>query len=145
MRVAASSSAVFDELWKALKERVERYNERHPQDRFFPNAVWIHHNWDARHFRATIQKNIEPKNLLSIVFPINSGEMACKFALAGGALDAALTLDVTDGVPQYFMDGETYSADTMADALLEPVLSPKWPPDAIAGPTTPKRTIGFKP
>jgi hypothetical protein len=143
LRVNRSSSMIFDCLWDALKERVERYNERHPQDRFFPNAVVIHRDWDSQHFKATIHKNIQPKNSLRIQFPINSGEMTCKLTLANGRMDAAITLDVSDGKPLFYMEGEAYSDDTIADTLLAPILSTKWPP---AMPTTAsKRLIGFKP
>ena len=145
LRVTASSMTIFDGLWNALKQRIQRYNERHPQDRLAPNAVWIHHEWDSRHRKALIRKNAEPKNWLSIVFEINSGEMGCQFALGCGAIDATITLDVREGTPAFYMEGDSYSTDEIADALLGPILSPKWPPEIPATPTSAKRPIGFKP
>jgi hypothetical protein len=38
-------------------------------------------------------------------------------------LSGSITLDVVNNAPTYYFHGKTHSAETMADLLLEPVLS----------------------
>jgi hypothetical protein len=138
-RVAARSDVIFNSLFDALNDRVSRYNDRHPQGIGVPNAIWIKRSFDSLNQRATIQKNTEPKTSFGLEFPVNSGAMECTFALDPDHYSITITLDITNGVPDFYIDGESLSAVTVADALLQPVLT--------ATRTAPKgkRPIGFQP
>jgi len=83
-----------------------------------------------------IQKNTEPTASLALDFNINSGEMKINLASAIGKLSSSIRLDVEDDRPVYYFDGKKHSAESLADLLIEPLLS-------ATEPVAVGRKIGF--
>jgi hypothetical protein len=139
LRVGAKSNVVFWSLFNALGKRVSKYNERHPQGFGFPNAVFMNEGpFSSREYSLKIQKNTEPRSLLTLDFPINSGAMQFELSAKTGKRSGSLTLDVVNDTPTYCFQSEQHSAESLADLLLEPVLSSSELPG-------PGRKFGFRP
>lgn len=134
--VGSRSDVIFNSVLTALKERITRYNDRHPQG-YGPNAIWIHHDFDSVKSWITVQKNIEPKTSFKLMFPINSGEMECAFVLGADEPKTTIILDVADSAPSFHVGRQQYSAETISDFLLLPLLTGKWD-------SRPTHSIGFK-
>ena len=114
----------FIPLFKALKERVSRYNKRHPQEFGFPNAVLIDDGFSSSNLALDIRTTIEPKSSLTLDFPINSGAMQIKVVSQAGEFDHSIGLDVVDSTPKYYWNRNEDSADAVAELLFERFLSP---------------------
>jgi hypothetical protein len=110
--VAAKNQIVFRALLKALRDRVSRYNERHPQDFGFPSAISISSDDTAStQSSLRVKKNIEPTSSLALDFPINSGAMQFTLSAKAGEFRDSVRLDVTNDVPTYQLNGKQHSAE----------------------------------
>ena len=128
--VGYRNSVVFDTLAKAFENLIAKYNERHPQGRWFPNAVTITSDpilnssgSSSSESALQVQKNIEPAASLKLTFPIMSGEMLVTIASKAEKMKDTITLNIVNDVPTYDFGGKRFSAEALADLLLEPVFS----------------------
>lgn len=129
-RVGQKSNVVFNALADALRSRITKYNERHSQGGFpFPDAVgmsagpiWGSSGKSSVESELKLKKNTDPASSLALNFPINSGAMQVQITTTN-TIEATIMLDIVNDTPAYDLDGKRYSADSLADLLLEPVLS----------------------
>ena len=123
-RVATKNDVVFGSLVQAIKNRVSKYNKRHPQGFGFQNAVLIDEgphsstNWSLK-----IQKNVEPLSSLTLEFPINSGAMEAELSAMNVKFSGRITLDVANNTPTYDFNSTRHSAGSLAECLLGLVFS----------------------
>jgi hypothetical protein len=128
-RVAQKNDIVFNALVETFKERISKYNERHPQGFGFPNAVlmsagpiWGSSGTTSVQSELKVRKDTPPTSSLALNFPIKDGAMQVEITTTK-TIQATIGLDILDNTPAYSLDGKRYSADGLADLLLEPVLS----------------------
>jgi hypothetical protein len=128
-RVAQKNDVVFNALVEAVRERINKYNEGNPQGFGFPNAVvmsagpiWGSNGNTSIASELKLKKNIAPTTSLTLNFPINDGEMKVKITRTK-TVDATIGLDIVNDTPAYILDGKRHTADSLADVLLEIVLS----------------------
>ena len=135
-RVGSKCEVVFRSLKKSIQDRVNIYNDRHFEGREAPNAIWIKSDWEGQLGWIKLDKNTEPKGSLLVEFPINSGEMKCRFTFGSEHHTETITLDVlTNGVPEFTLSRGKHTAEEIADALLAKLIDRKT--------TLVKRPIGF--
>jgi hypothetical protein len=128
-RVAQKNDLVFNALVEAVRERMNKYNEGHPQGFGFPNAmvmsagpIWGSNGKTSIASELKVKKNITPTTSLTLKFPISDGEMKVKITRTK-TVDATIGLDIMNDTPVYDLGGKRQTADSLADVLLEIVLS----------------------
>ena len=139
-RVARKNNIVFNALVEAFQGRISKYNERHPQGFGFANAVVMNAGpilgstgRTSVESELKVRKNTAPTSSLALNFPIKDGAMQVKIATTK-TIQTTIGLDILNDTLAYFLDGKRYSADSLVDLLLEPVLS------STGSGTPPRRT-----
>jgi hypothetical protein len=133
-RVAQANNIIFAALVKELQGEISRYNERHPQDRFAPNAIVMNYSNTSTEWSAGLEKTTKPTSSVKLDFPFNTG--ALTFAASSGEQDS-IALDFQEGAPVFYLYNEWHCVREAAEFLLKLLLAP----DEEFEP--PKRKIGF--
>ena len=148
--IGQNNNIVFDSLVSAFRERIPKYNERHPQGFGFPNAVVISagpilesSGRTSHESELKVQKNVAPTSSLTLNFPIMSGAMQVKITSKAGTLNDTIRLDIVSDTPVYDFDGNRYFAEGLADLLLEPIFSSMGTFGSSTGTSQVGRKIGF--
>jgi hypothetical protein len=119
-RVARQSQSIFTRLWDALLKLVQKYNQRHPSTLGFESAIVFRpHPFHSAKFGLTLKKTTNPVRELDLQFDINLGHMVFR----GGGSSAhrqagTILLDIKDGTPKFWLGGNLYAVDSIAEELM---------------------------
>jgi hypothetical protein len=131
---ARTAKIAFASLLRALKDRVSKYNNRHPQQ--FTTTVSIKGGYLHGTQRSlNIEKNTEPRSSLNLDFPINSGAMLFKLSSTTGNFSGTIKVAVEHNQPTYDFGGKMHSTESLADLLFQVLSSTE--------PLAEMRTTGF--
>ena len=124
-RVGAKCNVVFESVFNLLRERVLKYNERHPQGFGFPNAMFLNEGpFSSSKCSLDMQKNTEPHSSLTLEFPINSGSMQVECSAESGKSSISIEIDIVSDTPTYSISGNSHSAEALAELLIGRLVAP---------------------